>query len=610
MLELFEKQREVLSCSGHLLIMGGPGSGKTTVAVVKADALVSGALRPGQQVLFLSFARATVARVVEALNDHSRDRERTRRHVDIDTYHAFFWRLVKTHGYLIGLPRMLRVLTPAAQAVALSEIRKEFGSAKHRGEAEKIERANRERAELRRLAFETGTVCFDMFAPLAAEILNGSEKIRRLVSSAYPFVILDEFQDTNAGQWSVVQRLGVDSTMIALADPEQRIYDFIGADPERLAHFRTCFKPTVFDLGEESHRSAGTDIARFGNDLLTGQFETEYRGIVRREFPANQNQAMVAVRTEVLRAIARLRETGPATWSLAVLVPTKQLMRRVSSAFLERTPWAPAISHRAAIDVEGVILAAELVAFLLQPRDEDDFKEFVELLCNFYRGRGGDEPSATDIYKSDAIKKAFVKAVESRKKGKEPAKNSIIRAVHEAYRECSAFKPSGDPDKDWLTIRTLLARYGGPRLMSVAEELRNVRLLDRGTQLREAMSLAWRNNGVYKNALQVVRGAFVQEHFAAPARPESGVVVMNMHKAKGKQFDEVIIFEGWPVREKHRIVANPDRIVPRNRETEHIDRAKFLFRVSVTRARTRTTILTPQGDPCILLPQPRGVTHA
>lgn len=324
--EISDKKKAILVHDGHLLVKGGPGSGKTTISIIKADKLVEG-LRPGQKVLFLSFARASVMRIVEALDDYSENRAQSRSQVHVDTYHAFFWRLLKTHGYLVGLPRRLEILTPPAQAISLSAIRHEFGPTKKLSDAQKEERSQRETAELLRLAFEEGKVCFDLFAGLVAGILTGSIKIRKLVSSAYPVIILDEFQDTSAEQWLVVQQLGTDSTLIALADEEQRIYDFIGADPERLNHFKKRFNPGEFDLGNENHRSSGTDIARFGDDMLNGTISGKYQGMRLHCFPANQNQAMAALKAQVLQARKRLIDKETKDWSLAILVPTKQLMR-------------------------------------------------------------------------------------------------------------------------------------------------------------------------------------------------------------------------------------------------------------------------------------------
>ena len=76
----------------------------------------------------------------------------------------------------------------------------------------------------------------------------------------YPVIILDEFQDTNPDEWLLIRTLGAHSTLIALADPDQRIYDFRGADPQRIPSFIEEYKPAVFDFGTENNRSNGTDI--------------------------------------------------------------------------------------------------------------------------------------------------------------------------------------------------------------------------------------------------------------------------------------------------------------------------------------------------------------
>ena len=65
-LKMCEQRKELLRTGGHLLVLGGPGSGKTTIALVKAATeIVDGDVAPGQRILFLSFARATVARIVQ-----------------------------------------------------------------------------------------------------------------------------------------------------------------------------------------------------------------------------------------------------------------------------------------------------------------------------------------------------------------------------------------------------------------------------------------------------------------------------------------------------------------------------------------------------------------
>jgi DNA helicase-2/ATP-dependent DNA helicase PcrA len=66
-MEITEKQLEIMGADGHLFVTGGPGSGKTTISILKAAKCAECELRPGQKILFLSFARATVSRIIETI---------------------------------------------------------------------------------------------------------------------------------------------------------------------------------------------------------------------------------------------------------------------------------------------------------------------------------------------------------------------------------------------------------------------------------------------------------------------------------------------------------------------------------------------------------------
>lgn len=601
---LSEGQSEVMDRSGHQLITGGPGSGKTTISILKAAQVVNSDLPAGGKVLFLSFARATIARVVEAIEFEQRIPREQKRRIDVETYHSFFWRVIRAHGYLIGLPRRLSILTPPNEAIALSSLRNGYPPDSKLSDEKRVEKAAKETEERRRAAFGEGLVCFDLFAPVVAKIVESSVRVRDLLSTMYPLIILDEFQDTNSEQWRVVRALGERSTLIALADPQQRIFDFIGADPERLSHFTDSFAPSSVDLSSDNHRSPGTDIADFGDDVLNGRFRSgPYSGIDIVQYDANASQAWTALVTTTYAARKRLVEAVNGDWSLAVLVPTKRMTRLVSEAFQRPPAGLTPIPHVATVDIEAAVLAAEVIATLMQPfMDDGDFFDLVAALADYFQGRGGDQPTKKDLNEAARLAAASADLTARQRAGKPPKKNSVLVRTLDVYESIRRIPQTGDPDTDWLSIRNALDVGSCPRLQQVGRDARLVRLLERGMQLRQDLSQDWRDHGAYTNALQIVRRAFVQAHLTAGTRPESGVVILNMHKGKGKQFDEVIILDGWPRIARRKIVANPDRIV-RGNAVENCDgQTRNNFRVSITRGRHRTTILTPAADRCLLLP--------
>ena len=599
LLELSPNQNEILKAKGHLLITGGPGSGKTTVSILKAIDIVN-EIFDSQQVLFLSFARQSVSRVMEVLEQHSNLTSNSKKHILVNTYHSFFWSIIKSHGYLLGLPRKLSVLDSPAKAVVLSEITHKYASLSQMGNLGIDNKDNEEYNKLCELAKNEGKICFDFFAIYTYKLLFGSKKLIELYSEKYPYIILDEFQDTSAKQWEVIKLFGQSSKLIALADPEQRIYDFIGADPERLSHFKVGFKPIEFNLTDENYRSQGSDILLFGNDILRGTYsKDDYSGVFCKTFEPNKNQAFFTLKSQTLRSVKRLKKNINKNWSLAILVPTKVMMYKVSNYFYSEQNKLPIVSHTVFIDTNSALLAAEIYAFFLQPKKEvDDQGLFIELMCRFFQGKGGDLPTKKDIQESQSIKRAYERFIQNKKL----ANNSKIKPLLEGYKLTRNIQLTGSPREDWQSISNALREAKCKRLTQIVEEVKNLKLLNRGGELKNILAQVWRDNGKYVNALDFFKQYFQKEHLSMSSKLENDVVIMNIHKSKGKQFDEVIIFEGWPHKNKGATVGNHDRIVKRNTNNQDLTQYKYMLRVGVTRAKSCCTIFTPKDDPCVLIP--------
>lgn len=564
-----EKRNAFLLSKGHILVLGGPGSGKTTISLIKGTKIIdSPEWSSSQKVLFLSFARATVARVIEHLQNIIPMQKKNC--FEISTYHGFCWKLLKSHGYLLSQKKLIQTLDPSIESANLAHIADE----------------NR-MAHLKVLFEKEGILGFDLFAHYASELLE-SKKFQNLISKKYPVIIVDEFQDTNSDEWRFIQLLGKNSQIIALADPDQRIYEFRGADPARAGEFSSVFSPKTFDFESENNRSAGTDIVDFGNDLLLGKNQSKVYNDVKVIKYKYYKDPFFILKTHVLSAIDRLKKLNQENWSIAVLVPTKVLMAGASDYFLSNESGLPKIFHEVAVDHEGPSLAALLIATLLEGKSnlKDLEKEIADRLMDHMRGRTGRAPAKSTIDTSDAISKHFKTGEKTRGKKRE----ALAFAIRQVASSRMSIKLTGNPSKDWITMLEIIHTANKDIFKNVLSDIRFSSYLTRGSNLRHRLTEEWKNTKSYRGALNAFKLAMQQEHFTASAKKRVGVNIMTIHKSKGKEFDEVVIYE-----------ATYQRFIHNISDKKSVEQSRLMLRVAVTRAMKRATILTPIKDSCPLL---------
>jgi DNA helicase-2/ATP-dependent DNA helicase PcrA len=570
--ELDADRENILKADSHVLVTGGPGSGKTTIALLKAEKKINDGLAVGQSVLFLSFSRSAVGRILEASKIQLPNELQNR--LAIQTFHSFFWEILRAYGYLLGAPKYLRLLLPQDERALRNGVTAEDAAW---------------RIESERLFQQSGSVCFDLFAPKVHELFERSERLQALFAGRHPLIIVDEAQDTAEDQWHSVRLLASKAQLICLADMEQQIYDFRpGVSSERLTQIVQTLKPLRIDLEAANHRSPGSEIVKFGNDILLAKPRgSRYKGVSRINFRPDRARRDSAIRSSIGIISDKVRKSlgAPpqsigvfATWGRGVNIITNAL---TGDGVTNRIP------HRVLIDDAQVLLASRLIAFLLEPRKRaeselTDLAEGLELAAAIFRAND----SATSLSQAKRLGDQAAQA----KAGKLPKARSAAKSLLQTLEKLRAHRFSGDPRRDWLDVRKQLSDSGASVCADIGSLAEQLVAFQRGQSIATGLADTWQSLGNYARAREVLDAALAQDQLLSGGNDLYGIHVMTMHKSKAKEFDAVVILGD----------ANSCPFVY-CKEKAPFPRSRKLLRVGITRAKYHVLLLTDLFNPSPLL---------
>ena len=245
-----DQRRAAGITSGPLLIVAGPGSGKTRTLTHRIAHLVANrGVSPGG-CLAITFTRRAAGEMRERLRVLLPEAWEG---IPIHTFHSFGLSVLQEHWNAAGLQRGFRVASDDERARLLRDA---LGSSERRARghlaaisrakrtvvppdgngAEEAEEAYRREMELR------NWIDFDDLVIRAAGVLESDPALRAGYRRRHPFVSFDEYQDVDAQQVRLVRQLAPpDGNVCAIGDPDQAIYRFRGADVRFFSDFREHF---------------------------------------------------------------------------------------------------------------------------------------------------------------------------------------------------------------------------------------------------------------------------------------------------------------------------------------------------------------------------------
>jgi DNA helicase-2/ATP-dependent DNA helicase PcrA len=256
---------------GPLLIVAGPGTGKTRTLTERIAHLVADhGVRP-EQCLAITFSRRAAAELSERLTQLLPD---LGQRVPVLTFHALGLTILREHAAALGLPSTFRVagdderrqLLAAALGLSdrqtdrtLSAISRSKRCGTPLDATTDLGRAEQRYTQLLRAQ---GLVDFDDLILLPLELFDRDPALVDHYRQRWPWISIDEYQDLDDGQYRLVGRLAPpDGNLCAIGDPDQSIYGFRGANPHVFLRFTEDFPGARTVQLTRNYRSSQTIVA-------------------------------------------------------------------------------------------------------------------------------------------------------------------------------------------------------------------------------------------------------------------------------------------------------------------------------------------------------------
>ncbi|QDU00425.1 ATP-dependent DNA helicase PcrA [Gimesia chilikensis] len=287
-----EQYAAVSHHQGPLLVLAGPGSGKTRVITHRIASLIQARV-PANQILGITFtnkASDEMGERVQQLIPGIR--------VEISTFHKFCVRILRRYGRAVGLDsnfsifdtsdqqQLIRYVlneldidtvayNPSTMAGMISRAKNDLITAERYAEGfqESIGDhlqavAARVYPVYQRLLLESNAVDFDDLLLHVASLLKGSPELRATLDERYQYILVDEYQDTNLAQYQIVMGLSLNTRNLCVTgDPDQSIYGWRGAKIENILQFERDFPDCQTIRLEQNFRST-KEILRVADSLI------------------------------------------------------------------------------------------------------------------------------------------------------------------------------------------------------------------------------------------------------------------------------------------------------------------------------------------------------